>query len=281
MRAPKNIPSSRAIKKSAASYNKKDIDCFVIQTTRNDKDVHQNGGVFFYILLAIILLAGLTYVVSQNNRGNTDFITDEQARVAATEIIEYGNTVANAVQKLRLRGCKDTEISFENNVASGYTNPNSPSDKSCHVFDITGGNINYLPIQPSWLYGSTSFDFYGETVFAVSCVENIGTHPISDSCNTPSVALLYGDLIFTIPWIKEKICKNINTTLFGSAAIFEDLNAYIHNTANFTGSYNIATAHVNFTSTDEESFEACITGSNTVGTVRIGRYGYYRVLIAR
>jgi len=106
----------------------------------------EKGAVAFYILLAIVLLAALTYAVSQGSRTGANSITEDQARLAASEILDYGNTVARAVQKLKLRGCSDTEISFQNNVVSGYTNG---TNTACQVFHTDGGGINY--IQPSEL----------------------------------------------------------------------------------------------------------------------------------
>ena len=107
------------------------------------KNNKQSGAVFVYILVAIALFASLSYFVSKDNRGSSDIFTEEQAKLAAQEIIEYGNTVAAAVQKLRLRGCSDTEISFENNITSGYVNG---TDTSCQVFHQDGGNINHQRI---------------------------------------------------------------------------------------------------------------------------------------
>ena len=96
----------------------------------------ERGNALLYILIAVALIAALSYVVSRGQRGNTSTLTDQQARLAAQEIIDYGNDLANAVQKLRLRGCTDTQVSFENNIVTEYTNPNAPADKSCHVFDV-------------------------------------------------------------------------------------------------------------------------------------------------
>lgn len=138
--------------RQADAATQKRMDCFA--NARNDRDMRrvparlsikteksEKGSIFFYILLAVALFAALSYAVSRNNTGSTNVFDEESAKLAAQEIIEYGNNVANAVQKLKLRGCSDTEISFENDIVAGYENPNSPVDKSCHVFDLNGGNI--------------------------------------------------------------------------------------------------------------------------------------------
>jgi len=103
----------------------------------------QNGNAIAMILVAVALFAALGYAFSNTSRTSNRFLSDEEAKAYANQIISYGNEVRQAVKRLTLRGCSDTEISFENNVVSGYTNPNAPTDKSCHVFDIAGGGINY------------------------------------------------------------------------------------------------------------------------------------------
>src|SRR5690606_26138536 len=117
-----------------------------------------------YILIAVALIAALSVLVSRGGQVNSGLITDQQAKIAAQEIIAYGNTVAGAVQKLRLRGVHETGISFENDYTSAnYTNGNCGND-SCKIF-ASGGNIVYTP--PSSLYLDSSFEsgtHYGEWV---------------------------------------------------------------------------------------------------------------------
>ena len=57
----------------------------------------QNGSVFFYILIAIVLLAGLSYAVNNNSRVGTAIITEQQARVVSSQVLEQGEAMALAV----------------------------------------------------------------------------------------------------------------------------------------------------------------------------------------
>lgn len=157
---------------------------------RDDGRGSEQGNVFFYILIAIALFAALSYAVSRNNSGSTNIFTDEQAKLAAQEIIEYGNTVANAVQKLRLRGCSDTEISFQNNIVGGYINtPPSPADNSCHVFETNGGNINFN------LSNDAAYIFSGSQL-----ISNAGDGAI-------------GDLAIYLRDVPNDVCSRINQSL--------------------------------------------------------------------
>lgn len=109
----------------------------------------ERGGAAFYIILGIVLLAALSYAVTKGFRFSNTSLSNDQARMAAQETIEYGTTLANAVQKLRLRGVPATGIDFGNTTFtrfdSGYVmapghNSNCTSD-ACKVFSPAGGNM--------------------------------------------------------------------------------------------------------------------------------------------
>ena len=84
------------------------------------------GNVLFYILIAVALIAALSYAVTTTSRGGgTADISQEKAGLAASEILEYSNNIASAAAQLNLRGCRDTEISFDNTLsATDYSNTN-------------------------------------------------------------------------------------------------------------------------------------------------------------
>lgn len=171
---------------------------------KQHKSKNESGNIFFYILLAIALFAALSAVVSRGNRGTTSTLTDQQAKLAAQEIIEYGQAVSNAVQKLRLRGCTDTQISFENGVVSGYINPNAPNDNSCHVFDINGGGLNWANLPAP--FSETGPDFYDGQYNFITGSEWAGN---GNTCANADCV----DLIMLGSFLNEAVCNKINETL--------------------------------------------------------------------
>jgi hypothetical protein len=102
---------------------------------------NQSGIAIGPILFVVALLAVLASAVAAGSGSFNSDTSAIKAKAQASAILEYAHEVKFAVEKLIGKGCKDTEISFENDVVSGYTNPNSLSDKSCHVFDVNGGGI--------------------------------------------------------------------------------------------------------------------------------------------
>ena len=163
----------------------------------------QSGNALFIILIAVALLGALSYAVTQSNRGGVTALTDEKAKLYATEILDYAQVVANAVAQLRLRGCDETEISFENNVASAiYTNSNSPSDKTCHVFHPSGGGLSWNVPDDGMVAGGASADSWG--VYESNEIQGIGTSGGNDE--NVDIALFLKNITLSI-------CLNINNRL--------------------------------------------------------------------
>lgn len=174
-----------------------------------------SGSVFFLIFLAIGLFAAVSYAILQGGRVGSSSLTRDQARLAAQEIIAYGDAIANAVQTLRLRGCSDTQIDFSNHQGTSkyingtlYTyNASAPSDGSCDVFNMNGGKVipkllssgyvNPALIPAGW-HHPQSF------LFVAGQVMGVGTN------SPPSPA---SDLVMYLGWVNEDVCVEINKQL--------------------------------------------------------------------
>ncbi len=163
----------------------------------------QNGNAIMIILVAVALFAALSFVFSNTSRNSSGFVTDAEADAYANQIIAYGNEVKQAVKRLRLRGCSDTEISFENSIISGYTNPNSPTDRSCHVFDTAGGGLNFTsPPRNSFDESEVNAGFY-----AFSGLMNINLVGETNDNATSS------ELYVISNFIDKEVCQKINARL--------------------------------------------------------------------
>ena len=101
----------------------------------------QSGIAIGPILFVVAILAVLASAIAAGSGAFNSDTSAVKAKAQASAILEYANEVKFAVDRLLAKGCADTQISFENPIVSGYTNPNAPSDKSCHVFDVNGGGI--------------------------------------------------------------------------------------------------------------------------------------------
>jgi len=219
----------------------------------------QRGNVLFYILLAIALLAGLTFAVQQGSRSSATALTADQARIAASSIIDYANTVSASVSKLKLRGCTETQISFANSLTGAtYTNPSAPTDKSCHVFDVVGAQIN-------WTDAGT---------FSAGAVELTG------GCNVASVGTTASELLLVVEDIDVQTCTFINEKLgvpMSSGAPITLPAACTY--APFVGAYPAA-GTVTVTGTLGR-MAACVKGTGASDDFFQNTYHFYQVLLAR
>lgn len=240
----------------------------------------ERGNVLFYILIAVALLGSLSYAVSQSSRGNVSEISEEKTRLLATEIIEYGNILANGTGQLKLRGHRNTEISLENNGVNGYANANCIDD-TCKVFHVSGAGIIYRSPETEWLDSSQSAQpQYGNLYFASStCIIDVGTNSTT-LCNDS------GDdeeLLMIMPWLKKEICVEINDLLGinnpGGDPPQDTGASWSGGFTKFTGSYGGSEEIGEGGGSDLAGKTAgCFEGG---GTPPAGSYHFYRVLIAR
>ncbi len=177
------------------------------------KHTPQSGSAILWVLIAVALFAAVGFAMSYNSRTSTSIISGEQVRVYAQQIIAYGNEIKTAVKRLQLRGCTNEQISFQNSSAadpSWYENPNSPPDKSCHIFDVKGGGLAWqnLPTpyadmagEYNYSFAANKYAFIGETEWAGS-----GTTCAAASCS---------DLIMIVHSTNfdKTLCNKINQLL--------------------------------------------------------------------
>ena len=134
---------------------------------------HQRGIAIGPILFVVALLAVLASIIAAGSGSFNSDISAVKAKAQATAILEYAHEVKFAVDRVSGKGCKDTEISFENPIVSGYENPNAPSDKSCHVFDVNGGGVVWK--EPPNDVAFTGDLTNGKYAFVLNGVKNIGS----------------------------------------------------------------------------------------------------------
>ncbi|MEM8833402.1 MAG: hypothetical protein AAGB32_02560 [Pseudomonadota bacterium] len=148
------------------------------------------------IFLAVALFAALIYAFNQSSRTSTSVISDSQVDTYANQIVAQANDIKNAVKRVQLRGCDDTDLSFANNKEAGYTNASAPSNNTCHIFHDAGGGLTFKPI-PDVITSSDEWLFTADNQ-----VEDVGT-------NNAGTA----DLIIALANIPLEVCNQINDGL--------------------------------------------------------------------
>lgn len=235
----------------------------------------QSGNVFFYLFIAVALLGALSFAVSQSSRQTGKGLTDDRAKLAATEIISYGDTLAKAVGQMRLRGIKPYQLSFAHNDAhAGYgTYDDRPRTE---VFNPQGGGVIYH--QPPILAGTGAplvYEFVG--AFAV---EGIG----QSDCTPPAQpASDCSELLVVVTNLHETTCRMINKLL----SIHEPHETLPEddetpNTPRFVGNDSGAPDPFTYTSTIAEDNASAILRQRSAGCYKNGtNYIFYQVLLSR
>ena len=188
----------------------------------------QRGIVIGPILFLIAIIGVLAAAIAAGTGGFSGSSSTASAKVLASAILDYAQTVQTGVDRVMANGCEDTEISFENPFVSGYTNPNAPSDKSCHVFDLNGGGISYKsPPQQALDNSFSAFNGFGKYIFSNTLsVKYIGNWQTKTS------------LIMIIPYLKEEIANKINeySNVIGPMA-YQSLCNFSYNYTNYFVGY--------------------------------------------
>lgn len=179
----------------------------------------EQGNVLIIILVAVALFGALIFTFSRSGSQGVSSINKQEAKIAAQEILNYARLVEGAVDRVRRNGCSESEISFENAVVAGYSNPNSPGDKSCHIFDDEGGKV-------AWSNLPDKFKADGS-------LENWNVYTIQNRESSNNTI----DLAVMAPYIKQNICIEINSLLGNSQMLKDAGNA--STTFKFTGDLSL------------------------------------------
>ena len=170
---------------------------------------YSNGNVLFLILIAVALFAALSYAVTKSTRSGSSDTSNEKSVVGAGEVMDLITSVDTAVQRLKASGCAVTQINVGflgayPSMGRNFGNVNAPTDGRCDVSKITA---TALKVSPSALDSK----FAGRPSYGT-----IFTHKNFGVTGTPNNGNS-GYLI--VPYVTDKVCKNINQKLFGISNI--------------------------------------------------------------
>ncbi len=104
------------------------------------------GSVLILILVAIALFGALSFAMTQGMRGGSAQLTDQQAKLAASEVIEYLTKVKTAFDALVINGCDPLAINYSNSIYLRADNTilnTAPAviTSGCELFNTQTGGI--------------------------------------------------------------------------------------------------------------------------------------------
>ena len=223
---------------------------------------NQNGNIFVLILAGVFLFGALMYTFTRTSETGTGNFSKQEAKIAAQEILNYARLVEGAVDRVRRNGCSENEISFENSVVSGYSNPNAPSDNSCHIFESEGGRIEFATPPPN-----TTVENY---LFSGRNTSSAGSFCTGAQCT---------DLILFLHDVPVALCTEVNKSLNNGLSSSIPRQHDPHSKALFVGDFSRVegiedSAGASLTELENIN-SACVEESDMSG------YFFYHVLLAR
>lgn len=157
---------------------------------------NQAGNALLIILIAVALFGALTFAITKSRTTFTSATSQEEARILAAEMIQYGDAVRNAVSKLtlvggaRFSGSSDTSPSFYTTGVS--TDYQTAGPARFEVFSKDGGAISYQTPPEDACVSACAYDFAGG--FLIPAVG-------SDTAD---------DLAMVVQDVDPLVCKRIN-----------------------------------------------------------------------
>ncbi len=224
---------------------------------------------FFYIFLGVALFGALAYAITRGVRTQTtSALTTQQSRLAASDILNYAQLVERAVQKIRLKGCSESDISFAHDSwpHTQYEHTPTASDK-CKIFHTDGGGMNFIDMQSQhsdYINTLDRFIFVGR-----SAINNVGTTCAADQC-----VELY---LFVRMYHAENICTHLNKTIGISPNL--PISGGIFGGPRFNGTFTYGNTLTTGAFDGEKS--GCYQDNSETYTDGTPYYDFYHVLLER
>lgn len=242
----------------------------------------EKGSVLFLILLGVILLAALSFAVSDGGRSASGSGKEDKT-LALNAALSYASDLENAISLVMTANkCADTTLNFANAkwaTPAPYVNPNAPVSKACDIFDAAGGGV-------TWQSPPSAIRKVGGSEYLVT-----GNIKINGVGTNETVPVGAGAELLFISYVPLESCLLINqrmgiaTSVAGDAPEFsESMTAIPPNSttpfgvnALFTNDLHagLSTAPAPNASEISGKSTGCYKASDT------GKYLLYHVLLAR
>lgn len=173
----------------------------------------ESGNVIWILLVAIVLMASLTVILTRTSETTEQSGSTELANIQASDIMRYAQGLEQGVATMMMRGKSGNDINFENSFVTGYTPHSACNDDDCKLFHTMGGAQTYIPPKSEWLNRAKNAQpHYGTWLFTgATCVQGIGddTEDIATDCAGNGVARDQ-DLLVMLPYLTKSLCMQIN-----------------------------------------------------------------------
>ncbi|GEM_PF-5001263 len=165
----------------------------------------QNGNALFLILIAVGILAALTFAVTNSSRMNTN-LDDETIELTVNEIFEQSSNLEYSLKRFLLVNEYDiSEIDLYDAAKGDNGNLTSCSTDACNLFHTNGGGVS-APQLPTNAFDSAPTSCNSGLMngrykyhFRITSFDSIGT-------DLPEIVLIYN-------CVRDEVCDAVNYRL--------------------------------------------------------------------
>ncbi len=177
---------------------------------------YESGNAVIFVLVAIVLFAGLGYTFMRSSQNASSNISKQKAKLSAQEIQNFIQTTGRGFEKLRQNGCSESDISFSNPLDLGIliaqnNSATAPVDKSCHVFDPGGANATFT--ISDWAKYQLTVDQITRLASSSETYQNGQIFLKRTTASNAGVGTIENDLMLHLNYVNPEICRAYNKLL--------------------------------------------------------------------
>ena len=160
------------------------------------------GNVFLYVLIAVLLLGGLSFAISKNGDSNPQGeLSDASAKATVTSILTYQAAAKTVILQMTQSGIGIDQIDYM--LPSDANFNTAPTFKK--LFHPDGGGLQYKPLPAAAIGRATTTPVNGYYIGRFNNVEW-----------TPTTAR---DIVFAAYGLNKPVCEALNKKLTGSSTM--------------------------------------------------------------
>ena len=224
----------------------------------------QRGNILFLILLAIILFAALSFVVTNDQRGQDKNASSERVRTLAAQMVENASLMENTMQRAMLvNNIPEYGFNFSGEQSNSNTNYTCTST-ACQIFTTNGGPVPPLRL-PDWASADTTMtDSRRKVWIQLWSVVGVGT-------DAPDLLVDYG-------FVTQELCKAINVAVGAENFNIVSTDAFQPGELQYSGTITAIPAA---TAVIGETLPAIIGRRSLCINTGSKGYNFYHVILAR
>lgn len=162
----------------------------------------QSGNILLYVLIAIVLFAALSFLLSrqQDSDSVVGSLDEGKARLRAEDLMNYATTMRTAIENMVvMQNVLPTELNFVKPGAVGY----DTAPHTAKPYHPVGGGISQFSNKDEYfLSGSAKRGWVVQQGTNVAWTQTSGS-----------------DVVFTFLDVEESVCREINKRLYKNTSI--------------------------------------------------------------